>query len=52
MPNKVPVFHFQNLLDLVDCNTLFGFNRINDCKSKQYKNLRFETIVEVDSIRK
>ena len=28
MLNKVPVFHFQNLSDLIDCNLLLGYNRI------------------------
>jgi hypothetical protein len=52
MLNKVPVFNFQNLSDLIDCNLLFGYNRIYDCKSIDYTNLSFETIAEVDVIRR
>ena len=52
MLNKVPVFHFQNLSDLIDCNSLFDYYRIYDCKSKSYKNLNFKTIPEVDVVRK
>jgi hypothetical protein len=39
MQNKVPVFHFLNLSDLIDFDfdSLFGFNRIYDCKSIHYE---------------
>ena len=49
MPNKVPVFNFQNLSDLIVCDSLYGYNRIYNCKSEHYENLSFETIAEVDA---
>ncbi len=52
MLNKVPVFHFQNLSDLIDCNSLFGYNQIFNCKSKCYEILSFETKAEFDAMRK
>ena len=41
--NQVPYFHFQNTLDLIDCNSVFG-------KSKSYEKLNFEDIAEVDGV--
>ena len=52
MHNKVPVFHFLNLSSLIEFDSLFGFNRIYNCKSIHYENLRFETIAKVDAVRR
>ena len=52
MPNKVPIFHFQNLSDLNDCNTLFGFNRIYYYKLISYGSMNFKNITEVDAVRR
>ena len=52
MPNKVPVFQFQNSLDVIDCNSLFGCNRIYDCKLISYGNMNIKNIAEVDAVRK
>jgi hypothetical protein len=50
MPNEVPIFHFQNLSDLIDCNSLFGCNRIYLCKSMSCRNMNFKNITEVDVV--
>jgi len=52
MLNKVANFNFQNLSHLTDYNSLIGWNRIYDCKSIYYENLRFKTIAEVDAVRR
>ena len=46
---KSSCFSFQNLSDLIDCDSLYGYNRIYNCKSEHYENLSFETIAEVDA---
>jgi hypothetical protein len=52
MFNKVPVFHFQNLSDLIDGYSLFGYNRFYNCKSMSCGIDNFKNITEVDAIRK
>ena len=52
MLKKVPVFHFQNLSDLIDCNSLFGCNWIYVCKSIICRNMNLKNIVEVDAVRR
>jgi len=52
MLNKVANFNFQNLSHLTDYNSLIGWNRIYVCKSIHYEKLRFETIAEVDVVRR
>ena len=52
MRKKVPVFHFQNLSDLIDCNSLFGCNRIFVCKSIICENMNLKNIAEIDAIRR
>ena len=52
MFNKVPVFNFQNLSDLIVCNSLFGCNRFYNCKSMSCGNVNFKNITEVDAVRR
>ena len=52
MLKKVPVFHFQNLSDLIDCNSLFGCNRFYNYKSISCENMNFKIITEVDAVRR
>jgi hypothetical protein len=52
MLKKVDNFHFQKYSDLIGGDFIFGCNRICSCKSGYYKILRFETIAEVDAVRR
>ena len=52
MFNKVPIFHFQNLSDLIVCNSLFGCNRFYNYKSMSCENMNFKIITEVDAVRR
>ena len=48
MLNKVPVFHFQTTIDLIDHDLLLDFKRF--CKSTSFENLNFEDKWDVDGV--
>jgi hypothetical protein len=52
MLNKVANIHFQNLSHLTDYNSLIGCNRFYVSKSGHYEILRYETIAEIDAVRR